>query len=210
MTDVQTLACNISSHGQTPRHVRSRAGPWCSPRAWPRPPRRSQGQCQIEPRTEAASPPSASSGPWATWSSRGLTLRQGLQHEWMVLSWAFISLSSGPVSLFKINREGAERGRLIRDRHNLFYCWHFQNELPLNKHRRNAKRLFPLKFWIADLAAGRRNSPITLTLGSAVPDIMGIQLVPDEERSWPSGQHWRGQHSKVWTNRRRKIVVLKC
>ena len=74
-------------------------------------------------------------------------------NEWF-LSWAFISLSSGPVSLFKINREGAERGRLIRDRHNLFYCWHFQNELPLNKHRRNAKRLFPLKFWIADLAAG--------------------------------------------------------
>ena len=32
-------------------------------------------------------------------------------------------------------------------------------------------------------------SPITLTLGSAVPEIMGMQLDPDEERSWPRGQH---------------------
>ena len=105
MTDARTLSCNISSHGQTPRHARRRAGPWCSPRAWPRPPRRSPGQCRREPHTGASPPPSASSGPWATWSSRGPTHRQGLQHEWMVLSWAFFSWGPG-VSLFKINREG--------------------------------------------------------------------------------------------------------
>ena len=86
LTDVLMLPCNISSHEQTPRHARRRAGPWCSPDlAWPRP-RRSPGQCLSGPHTWASPPPSASSDPWATWSSPGLTRRQGLQHEWMVLS----------------------------------------------------------------------------------------------------------------------------